>query len=62
MNLLGRVMSIYGVLTASFPLGLILGGALASAFGNEQAIIIGAIGSTPIVLLAYVLSPELRRR
>lgn len=61
-RMLGRVMSIYGVLTASFPLGLILGGALASAFGNEQAIIIGALGSTPVVLLAYALSPELRRR
>lgn len=61
-RMLGRVMSMYGVLTASFPLGLILGGALASAFGNEQAIIIGAVGSTPVVLLAYVLSPELRRR
>ena len=61
-RMLGRVMSMYGVLTASFPLGLILGGALASAFGNEQAIIIGALGSTPVVLLAYVLSPELRRR
>ncbi|MXX52629.1 MAG: MFS transporter [Dehalococcoidia bacterium] len=61
-RMLGRVMSMYGVLTASFPLGLILGGALASAFGNEQAIIIGALGSTPVVLLAYALSPELRRR
>ena len=61
-RMLGRVMSMYGVLTASFPLGLILGGALAAAFGNEQAIIIGAIGSTPVILLAYVLSPELRRR
>lgn len=61
-RMLGRVMSMYGVLTASFPLGLILGGALAAAFGNERAIIIGAVGSTPVVLLAYVLSPELRRR
>ena len=61
-RMLGRVMSMYGVLTASFLLGLILGGALASAFGNEQAIIIGALGGTPVVLLAYALSPELRRR
>ena len=61
-RMLGRVMSIYGVLTASFPLGLVLGGALASAFGNEWAIIIGALGSTPVVLLAYALSPELRKR
>lgn len=61
-RMLGRVMSIYGVLTASFPLGLVLGGALASAFGNERAIIIGALGSTPVILLIYMLSPELRRR
>ena len=61
-RMLGRVMSIYGVLTASFPLGLALGGALASAFGNERAIIIGALGSTPVILLIYMLSPELRRR
>ena len=61
-RMLGRVMSIYGVLTASFPLGLALGGALASAFGNERAIILGALGSTPVILIAYALSPELRRR
>ena len=61
-RMLGRVMSIYGVLTASFPLGLVLGGALASAFGNEWAIIIGALGSTPVILLIYMLSPGLRRR
>ena len=61
-RMLGRVMSIYGVLTASFPLGLILGGALASVFGNEWAIIMGALGSTPVILVAYAMSPELRRR
>ena len=61
-RMLGRVMSIYGVLTASFPLGLALGGALASMFGNERAIIIGALGSAPVILLAYLLSPELRKR
>ena len=61
-RMLGRVMSIYGALTASFPLGLILGGALASYFGNERAIIIGALGSTPIILLVYAMSAELRNR
>ncbi len=61
-RMLGRVMSIYGVLTASFPLGLILGGALASMFGNEWAIIIGALGSAPVILLTYAMSPELRKR
>lgn len=60
-RMLGRVMSIYGVLTASFPPGLILGGALASAFGSKRAIIIGALGSTPVILLTYILSPELRK-
>ncbi len=57
----GRVLSMYNVVTASFPLGFILGGALASLFGNEAAIVMGAIVSTPVVLAAYAMSPALRR-
>ena len=57
----GRVLSTYNVVTASFPLGFILGGALASLFGNEAAIVMGAVVSTPVVLVTYAMSPALRR-
>ncbi len=57
----GRVLSMYGLVTASFPLGFILGGALASLFGNEEAIVIGALISTPVIVVTYALSPKLRR-
>ena len=58
----GRVLSIYGMLTAFFPLGFILGGWLASTFGNEAAIVMGAAVSTPVMLAAYALSPGLRAK
>ncbi len=57
----GRVLSMFNVVTASFPLGFILGGTLASLFGNEAAIVIGAVVSTPVVLMTYAMSPVLRR-
>ena len=57
----GRVLSMYGVVTASFPLGFILGGALAALFGNEAAIVMGALVSTPVILVTYAMSPALRR-
>ena len=58
----GRVLSVYAVLTALFPLGFILGGWLASTFGNEAAIAMGAAVSTPAMVAAYALSPGLRAR
>ena len=57
----GRVMSVYGLIAAAFPLGFILGGALAEALGNETAIILGMVGSTPVLVLIYMSSPALRR-
>ena len=57
----GRVLSLYTVVTASFPLGFILGGGLASLFGNEAAIVIGMAISTPVALVTYAMSPALRR-
>jgi len=57
----GRVLSLYTVVTASFPLGFILGGGLASLFGNEVAIVIGMAISTPVALVTYAMSPALRR-
>lgn len=57
----GRVMSVFGLITAAFPLGFVLGGALAQAFGNETAIILGMVGSTPVLALIYISSPALRR-
>ncbi len=57
----GRVLSMYSIVTAAFPLGFILGGALASLFGNEAAIVMGMMVSTPVVLVTYAMSPGLRR-
>ena len=57
----GRVLSMFNVVTTSFPLGFILGGALASLFGNETAIVMGAVVSTPVMLDTYAMSPALRR-
>ena len=54
-------MSVYGLIAAAFPLGFILGGALAEALGNETAIILGMVGSTPVLVLIYMSSPALRR-
>ena len=57
----GRVMSLYVISMDMFPLGWFVGGALASWVGNENALIISALGGTPIMLLGLLLSPALRR-
>ncbi|MBM3956944.1 MAG: MFS transporter [Gemmatimonadetes bacterium] len=57
----GRVMGLYVLAAEFFPLGWLYGGALASAVGNEWALVISACGGTPVTLLAYALSPDLRR-
>ena len=58
----GRIMSLYHMADASFPLGFILGGALAAGVGNELALVLGAVVSTPVLLLIYARSPALRQR
>jgi hypothetical protein len=57
----GRVMAVYGLVAAGYPLGFLLGGASAQAFGNEMALILGMLGGTPILILIYASSPALRR-
>ena len=57
----GRVLGLYRLVSAASPLGLIAGGALASAAGNEVALVIGMALSTPVLLLAYARSPALQR-
>ena len=57
----GRVMAIYVIAMDMFPLGWLYGGAVAAWLGNEEALIISAIGGTPLVLLAMAFSPKLRR-
>ena len=57
----GRVMSLYVISMQMFPLGWLYGGALATALGNEWALIVSAAGGTPLSILAYSLSPGLRR-
>jgi hypothetical protein len=45
---------------AGYPLGFLLGGASAQAFGNEIALILGMLGGTPILILIYASSLALR--
>jgi MFS family permease len=57
----GRVMALYVLSMDMFPLGWLFGGALAAWLGNEEALVISAIGGTPVMLAALLLSPALRR-
>lgn len=57
----GRVMSVWGITAQMFPVGWLVGGALAEAFGNQQALIISALAGTPVALAFYLLSPSFRR-
>ena len=57
----GRVMSLYAIGMGLFPLGWTFGGTLSALIGNEMTLIISAIGGTPLVLLAMLLAPGLRR-
>ena len=57
----GRVMGLYQIADASFPLGFIVGGALAAGVGNEFALVAGALLSTPVLVLVYARSPALRQ-
>ena len=56
----GRVMSLYGVAFSSVPLGMILGGAVASLVGNEFALLMGVLIGTPAAVIIYLRSPVLR--
>lgn len=57
----GRVMALYVLSMDMFPMGWFIGGALAQWLGNEEALIVSALGGTPIMLLGLLLSPALRR-
>ena len=57
----GRVMSLYAIGMGLFPLGWTFGGTLSALIGNEMTLIVSAIGGTPLVLLAMLLAPGLRR-
>lgn len=57
----GRVMALYVLSMDMFPMGWFIGGALAAWLGNEQALIVSALGGTPVMLIGLLLSPSLRR-
>ena len=57
----GRVMSLYTIGMGLFPLGWTFGGTLSALIGNELTLIVSALGGTPLVLLAMLLTPGLRR-
>ncbi len=57
----GRVMALYVLSMDMFLMGWLVGGALAAWLGNEEALMISALGGTPIMILGLLLSPALRR-
>lgn len=57
----GRVMSVFVMAEAMFPLGWLYGGALGELVGPQNALLISAAGATPVTLLLFGLSPTLRR-
>ena len=57
----GRVMSLYTIGMGLFPLGWTFGGTLSALIGNELTLIVSALGGTPLVLIAMLLTPGLRR-
>ena len=57
----GRVMSLYAIAMGLFPLGWTFGGTLSALIGNELTLIVSAIGGTPLILLAILLAPSLRK-
>ncbi len=57
----GRVMSVWGMASEVFPIGWMVGGAMAVAFGKEQALIISALCGTPVALVFFLLSPSFRK-
>jgi len=57
----GRVMGMFTVANEFFGIGVILSGALASLVTNWFPMVVGVMGSSPLVLLIYWRSPRLRR-
>ena len=57
----GRVMSLYTIGMGLFPLGWTFGGTLSALIGNELTLIVSAVGGTPLILLAMLLTPGLRK-
>jgi hypothetical protein len=57
----GRVMSVWAMAAEMFPIGWLIGGTMAEAFGNEQALIISALAGTPVALVFFLFSPSFRR-
>ena len=56
----GRVMGLYMMTIQAVPLGWLVGGSLATALGNEGALVTGAAALFGVVVLAFIRSPELR--
>ncbi len=57
----GRVMSIFIVAAEMGTVGWLAGGALAQWVGNEEALLIAAGAGTGVTVLAFIMSPALRR-
>ena len=56
----GRVIGLFTLAWSSVPLGIVLGGAVASLVGNEFALMGGVLFAMPMGVIIYLRSPVLR--
>ena len=57
----GRVMSILRITDSFEPLGFVVGGALATLFGNQEALLISAVAGASMLALTFARSTSIRR-
>ncbi len=55
-----NIMSLYTIAMGLVPIGWAVGGAIATFSTNEAALIISAVATTAVTLIAYIASPSLR--
>ena len=60
-EMLGRIMGVHTMGAQLFPVGMLFGGALATAVSNEFALITAAALGTPVMAIIYMRSSALRR-
>ena len=60
-EMLGRIMGLHTMGAQLFPVGMLVGGGLATAVSNEFALIAAAALGTPVMAIIYLRSSALRR-
>ena len=57
----GRVMSAYTlILFGGMPIGSLIGGTVASSYGEQAAVTLGAVGMALVAVWAWLRRPALR--